>query len=90
MDEITYRKIRNAITTAPKLNLTWKELNLNTQSPQITDPEKLKNLVLDFLEVSLIRNLVVSQCDFFLCKNLQKKNRVNNVTFHFDKIFLQF
>ena len=63
MDEITYRKIRNAITTAPKLNLTWKDFNENSDysNQQITDPETLKLLVLDFLKVksesALSRNL---------------------------------
>ena len=53
MDEITHRKIRNAITTAPKLGLTWRDLysNQNINETTLMDPDKLKILVLDFLKV---------------------------------------
>ena len=55
MDEITHRKIRNAITTAPKLGLTWRDLysNQNINETTIMDPDKLKILVLDFLKVRI-------------------------------------
>ena len=51
MDEITHRKIRNAITTAPKLGLTWRDLNSQNTNEITIDPDKLKMLVLDFLKV---------------------------------------
>ena len=54
MDEITHRKIRNAITTAPKLGLTWRDLyssQNNNNEMTMMDPDKLKILVLDFLKV---------------------------------------
>lgn len=54
MDEITHRKIRNAITTAPKLGLTWRDLYSNQNNNNemtMMDPDKLKILVLDFLKV---------------------------------------
>lgn len=55
MDEITHRKIRNAITTAPKLGLTWRDLysNQNINETTLMDPDKLKILVLDFLKVRI-------------------------------------
>ena len=54
MDEITHRKIRNAITTAPKLGLTWRDLYSNQNNNNemtMMDPDKLKILCLDFLKV---------------------------------------
>ena len=58
MDEITHRKIRNAITTAPKLGLTWRDLysNQNINETTLMDPDKLKILVLDFLKVRIRKN----------------------------------
>ena len=53
MDEITHRKIRNAITTAPKLGLTWKDFNNQNNNEITIDPDKLKILVLDFLKVRI-------------------------------------
>ena len=57
MDEITHRKIRNAITTAPKLGLTWRDLNSQNTNEITIDPDKLKMLVLDFLKVTKRRKI---------------------------------
>ena len=73
MDEITHRKIRNAITTAPKLGLTWRDLysNQNINETTLMDPDKLKILVLDFLKVRIRKNFFsFLQFPFFLSSKL--------------------
>ena len=75
MDEITHRKIRNAITTAPKLGLTWRDLYSNQNNNNemtMMDPDKLKILVLDFLKVRRRwrRKKEILFLTIFLCSKL--------------------
>ncbi len=61
MEEMTYRKLRNVVSTAPRPQGTWIDLKEGSK-PSLIDPfnpnsrqensiDKLKSLVLDFLEV---------------------------------------
>ena len=67
MDDISYRKLRNIVTIAPKPQITWTELSkgrivalpdfcggggVGGHQKVETNMEKIKNLVTDFLYVS--------------------------------------
>lgn len=58
MDELSFRKLRNVISTSPKAVVSWKDLVSHNGKVVVThdkceaNVDKLRGLVLDFLEVS--------------------------------------
>ena len=64
MDDISYRKLRNIVTTAPKSQVSWTELSRGRSVALPTDQmqkvetnlDKIRSLVMDFLNVRTIRD----------------------------------
>ena len=77
MDDISYRKLRNIVTIAPKPQITWTELSkgrivalpdfcggigggVGGHQKVETNMEKIKNLVTNFLYVSVLLSFFIN------------------------------
>ena len=75
MDDISYRKLRNIVTIAPKSQVSWTELSRGRSvalpSDQMqkveTNLDKIRSLVMDFLNVRNVHmKLYLGQISTFI------------------------